>query len=458
MSMRNEPTCPLSPPARRPSALFWSGIIVGFAVGASASVASLAGATEPSPSGEHLRSFAGALARVQRTYVETVEEDVLIEGAMRGMLESLDPHSAYFDAEEYGRFRSATEGRFAGVGVAVGVMDGWIVVLGVLPGGPAEQAGLRPGDRFVTIGGTPARDMRVTEAVRIMRGEPGTLVSVSVRREGEDRDLPFEIRREMVAVDAVSSRLLPDGVLIVRIFTFAENTTPELRSAIDRALIERPEGLRGIILDLRDNGGGLLRESIDVVDEFVSRGTIVSTRGRDGALRSEARAHRIGTRPNWPIVVLVNGRSASASEIVAGALQDLGRATIVGTRTFGKGSVQTLVPLPNGGAMKLTVARYYTPTGRSIQTHGVTPDIEALALAPDTVRSARESGVSERDLEGHLDDERGSPGEIAPSETHDPVARDALRGADRARATAASDHQLEVAVQTVRVLASRAAR
>ncbi|MCA9579321.1 MAG: S41 family peptidase, partial [Myxococcales bacterium] len=296
----------------------------------------------PSPF-ENLGVLARALAHVEVSYVEPVDSAVLVQGAVRGMLASLDPHTTYLDPQEYAMLRNDAQGRFAGIGVEVGVRDGWLVVLGVLPDSPAEQAGLLPGDRFLVIEGREARDMRLGDAIRLMRGEVGTLVHVTMRREGDPSDLRMELRRGYVEVDAVSSLLLPDGVLYVRIFTFSDNTTPSLREAIDTALRARPQGITGLVLDLRNNGGGLLREAVLVSDEFLDSGTIVTTRGRGGALLQESRAHTAGTRPRWPMVVLVNGLTASASEIVAGALRDHERALIVGTRTFGKGSVQNVI-------------------------------------------------------------------------------------------------------------------
>ncbi|MBP7686135.1 MAG: peptidase S41, partial [Deltaproteobacteria bacterium] len=273
----------------------------------------------------------------------------------------------------------------------------------------------------------------------------------------EAADVRVELRRGYVEVDAVTSLLLPDGVLYVRLYTFSDNTTPALREAIDTALAARPEGLRGVVLDLRNNGGGLLHQAVLVSDEFLDSGVIVTTRGRGGVLLQESTAHTAGTRPRWPMVVLVNGLTASASEIVAGALRDHQRALIVGTRTFGKGSVQNVVELPDGSAMKLTVARYYTPSGRSIQAEGIAPDIEVAQVPSSVLRLVGGSSFSERSLEGHLDgqdatvepegaspargaEREGGQGERAPSFEHDVQARtalDTLRALIRAEAAAA---------------------
>lgn len=405
----------------------------------------------------NLGIFARALAHVEVSYVEPVDTERLVHGAIRGMLGSLDPHTTYLDPDEFAMLRNDAEGHFAGIGVEVGVRDGWLIVLGVLPESPAERAGLLPGDRFLVIEDRDARDMRLQDAIRLMRGEVGTVVRVTLRREGEPADLRMELRRGYVSVDAVSSLLLPDGVLYVRLYTFSDNTTPSLREAIDAALRQRPEGLTGVVLDLRNNGGGLLHQAVLVSDEFLETGVIVTTRGRGGALLQESTARTAGTRPNWPMVVLVNGLTASASEIVAGALRDHERALIVGTRTFGKGSVQNVIELPDGSAMKLTVARYYTPSGRSIQAEGIMPDIEVAQVPSSVLRLVGGSSFSERSLEGHLDGqdptapdpatepgreterEGGTLGTRVPSFEHDVQARtavDTLRALIRTRAAA----------------------
>ena len=412
---------------------------------------------EPASPFANLGIFARALAHVEVSYVEPVDTERLVHGAIRGMLGSLDPHTTYLDPTEFAMLRNDAEGQFAGIGVEVGVRDGWLIVLGVLPESPAERGGLLPGDRFLVIENHDARDMRLSEAIRLMRGEVGTVVRVTLRREGEPADVQVELRRGYVEVDAVNSLLLPDGVLYVRLYTFADNTTPDLRAAIDAALRERPEGLTGLVLDLRNNGGGLLNQAILVSDEFLESGIIVTTRGRGGALQQESTARSAGTRPNWPMVVLVNGLTASASEIVAGALRDHQRALIVGTRTFGKGSVQHVIELPDGSAMKLTVARYYTPSGRSIQAEGIAPDIEVAQVPSSVLRLVGGTGFSERSLEGHLDGqdptaldpatepgreterEGGTLGTRVPSFEHDVQARtavDTLRALIRTRAAA----------------------
>ena len=315
----------------------------------------------------NLAIFARALSHVEAAHVEDPDQDELVYGAIRGMVGTLDPHSTFMDPDEYRILASDTQGQFGGVGVEIDVRDGWLTVHGVFAGGPADRVGIQPGDRFLTIAGRRARDMPISDAVRVMRGEPGTSVEVSIRREGADEALRMTLTREIIRVDAVEARILPDRTVHIQVRSFQETTTDELRRALDAAVARTASsgGVRGILLDMRRNPGGLLDEAVRMSDEFLEGGVIVSTRGRAGRLLSEASAHRAGTRPNWPMVVLVDNYTASAAEIVAGALRDHGRAIVVGSRTWGKGSVQNIIELPDGSALKLTVARYYTPSGRS---------------------------------------------------------------------------------------------
>jgi carboxyl-terminal processing protease len=409
----------------------------------------------------NLGVFARALAHIEMSYVEEIDQDQLIYGAIRGMVETLDPHTTFMDPEEYRILTSDTQGRFGGIGVEINVVDGWLTVVSVFEGGPAAGAGIEAGDRFLTIDRRDARDMRIDEAVRRMRGEPGTTVRVTLRREGEPSAIDRTLTREIIEVRAVEARVLPDGVLYVRIKAFQDNTTAELRRAIDRAVQETRGrgGIRGVLLDLRDNAGGLLDQAVLVSDEFLREGVIVSTRGRGGQSLSEARASASGTRPEWPMVVLVNGYTASAAEIVAGALRDHNRAIVVGTRTFGKGSVQNIIELPDGSALKLTVARYYTPSGRSIQAEGIDPDMVVEQLDSEVVEEALERGeqVREESLERHL-----GGGQRDDTATPEPPSRNEPRveapPADPADPFA-DDYQARMAFQALRALmASRGPR
>jgi carboxyl-terminal processing protease len=350
---------------------------------------------------EPLSIFARALAYVELAYVEPVDQEKLVHGAIRGLADSLDPHSVFLDPEEYAIFKSDAEGRFAGIGVEVSTRDGWLTILSVFEGGPAAKAGLRPGDRFLAIEGEEARDVRLYDAVRRIRGEPGTPVRVTIRRDGYPDSLERTLTRAFIDIDPVETHVLPGGVVYARIKAFQDGTARALSRALDDAVVKlrKRGGVEGVLIDLRDNGGGLLEEAVWVSDEFLATGAVVSTRGRDGKVIKQYSARRAGTRPRWPIVVLINENTASASEIVAGALQDQGRATLVGVRTFGKGSVQTIFDLPGGSAFKLTVSRYFTPSGRSIQAQGIVPDL----IAQQPREDGEPDPIREETLLGHLE-------------------------------------------------------
>jgi len=358
---------------------------------------------------EPLAIFARALAYVEMSYVEPVDQEKLVYGAIRGLADSLDPHSTFLDPGEYEILKSDAEGRFAGVGVEVSARDGWLTILSVFDGGPAAIAGLRPGDRFLTIEGEDARDLRLYDAVRRIRGEPGTMVDVAIRREGIERAVELTLTRAFIHIDPVETKVLADGIVYLRIKAFQDGTARRLSDALDEAVValHKKGGVKGLLLDLRDNGGGLLDEAVWVSDEFLASGVIVSTRGRGGTTISQYSARRAGTRPKWPIVVLINENTASASEIVAGALQDQRRALLVGVRSFGKGSVQNVFELPGGSALKLTTYRYYTPSGRSIQAEGITPDL----IAEQPRQEGEPGPVREEALERHLEagEQRGEP-------------------------------------------------
>jgi carboxyl-terminal processing protease len=355
---------------------------------------------------EKLESFARALAHVEQSYVGELDDNRLMYGAIRGMLKVLDPHSELLEPEQYRILTSDTEGLYGGVGLEIDVHDGWLTVIAAFDTGPAARAGVRPGDRFLSIDGVGARDMAVHEALERMRGEPGTTVKVALRRAGAEDAIELALTRQVIEIEAVQTRVLPDRIAYVRIKVFQQTVGDDLRRALDVAVERTAQsgGLRGLMLDLRGNPGGLLSAAVAVCDELLDEGVIVSTRGRGGALQREYRASRAGTRPDWPLVVLVDGYSASASEIVAGALRDHGRGVLVGTRTFGKGSVQNVIELPDHSAIKLTTALYFTPSGRSIQAHGIEPDVRAEQLDPSLLRKARLGAAesSEAALEGHL--------------------------------------------------------
>lgn len=437
---------------RRSSSIALVALLLGLALGR---LGPASADTEAASPFRNLGVFARALAHLEAGYVDPVDQDALIQGAIRGMAGSLDPHTIYLDPEEYRTLAADTEGRFAGIGVEITWRDGWLVVLAVFEGGPADRAGILPGDRFLTLEGHPARDIRLQDAVRIMRGPPGTDVRVSVRREGRDEGIELTLTRAYVEVTPVEARLLPGNILHVRVRAFQANTTSTLRGAIDAAIVESgQDGIAGLMLDLRDNPGGLLREAVLVSDEFLREGTIVTTRGRDGRVLQSASAHARGTRPDWPMVVLVNGHSASAAEIVAGALQDHRRGLVVGTTTFGKGSVQNLVELPDGGALKMTIARYFTPSGRSIQATGIVPDVHVPTLSEEVLRRARQDEgrqLREADLRGHLDGDSS----VTTRPPRD-ASRERGQGDDD---LLGDDHQAHIGLETLRaILADRAQR
>ncbi|HEX2570864.1 MAG TPA: S41 family peptidase [Polyangia bacterium] len=349
--------------------------------------------------------FSRVLTYVENNYVEDVDQDKLVYGAIRGMLETLDPHSNFLDPDQYREMKSETSGRFDGVGIEVEVRDGALTILSAIDGTPAARAGLATGDVILKIEDRPTKGITIDEAVARMRGKRGAALKLTIGRRSWPEPRTFNLMRDSIKVENVTGRNLEAGYAYAKIRQFADNTDHDLASLLDRLEQDSPGGkLRGLILDLRNNPGGLLDQAVRVADEFIEDGLIVRTEGRGGRVLDEDRAHQRGTRLGFPIICLVNGGSASASEIVAGALQDHGRAVILGTQTFGKGSVQTVIEMDDGSALKLTVARYFTPKGRSIQEQGITPDVvvEKFHLADLKPDRTDEPEKKERDLAGHL--------------------------------------------------------
>lgn len=349
---------------------------------------------------DEVRLFAEALEAIRTAYVQEIDDKTLIDYAIRGMLAGLDPHSAYLSADDYDSLQENTEGEFGGLGIEVGEENGYIKVITPIDDSPADRAGVMPGDLIIEINGRPVREMLVNDAVELLRGEPGSTINLTLMRESEPEPIDVTLTREIIAVDSVRHRLLEPGYAYLRIAQFRVNTGQEVERALEELKAEHGT-LRGMVLDLRNNPGGVLQASVQVADAFLTSGRIVYTEGRfddpDGNFYATAADPSEGV----PLVVLVNTGSASAAEIVAGALQDQGRAVIMGTRSFGKGSVQSVLPLNNERALKLTTSLYFTPAGRSIQALGIEPDIivdEALV----TRRTTRRGVYSERDLEGHL--------------------------------------------------------
>ena len=345
-----------------------------------------------------LSLFGDVFERVRSDYVEEVTDQDLVEAAINGMLTSLDPHSSYLPDDNFKKMQVQTTGRFGGLGIEVTMENGFVKVVSPIDDTPAAKAGLQPEDLIVTVDDVSLVGLTLAEAVEKLRGPVGSEIRIMVQRA---QDEPFEVSiiRDEIKIKSVRSRLY-DTIGYVRITTFSEQTTPGLMNAVDDLYAETDENLSGIVLDLRNNPGGLLNEAIRVSDAFLEEGEIVSTRGRDDSDIQHAYARAGDITRGLPIVILINSGSASASEIVAGALKDHRRAILMGTRSFGKGSVQTIVPLPGHGAMRLTTARYFTPSGVSIQARGIEPDIEVVLARIEKVEGGP---VREEDLRGALD-------------------------------------------------------
>jgi len=364
---------------------------------------------------DDLGMFTSVMNLVRRNYVEPVDESTLLRGAIRGMLQELDPHSSFMDVEAYDEMQVDTRGEFHGLGIEITKSkDGFIEVVSPIEGTPAAKAGIRARDQIVAICPTEkpedwtercrsTKPMTLVEAVSHMRGRRGTEITIDIYREGFDQPESFTIVRDVVKVVSVDGRMLEPGYAYVRIRAFQENTAADLDATLERLHAETPAGFDGLVIDMRDNPGGLLDQAVKVANSWLSGGLVVYTEGRVESQRQDFEARPLSTEPDYPVTVLVNEGSASASEIVAGALQDHHRALVVGKQTFGKGSVQTVYPLENGAGLRLTTALYYTPSGRSIQEVGITPDIEVAAQPPgsDELVMARRR-LRERDLEGHF--------------------------------------------------------
>ncbi len=363
--------------------------------------------TLPLPLNE-VRMFTEALDRIRMSYVDEIDDKTLLENAIRGMLAGLDPHSAYMAGDDFDLLEESTTGEFGGLGVEVGRENGYIRVISPIDDSPADRAGIKAGDLIIQIDNKPLREMLPEEAAQMMRGAPGTDVTVTVAREGQE---PFDvtITREVIALTSVRSRIIAPGYAYLRISQFRVNTGYELEEEIEELYAENEaidQPIKGMVLDLRNNPGGILQASVGVVDAFISEGRIVYTEGRLEQTGLDFSATRKTVAGDVPLVVLINNGSASASEIVAGALQDHGRAIIMGTRSFGKGSVQTVLPLDERRAIKLTTSLYFTPSGRSIQAQGIEPDIE-VEEALVTRRSRNVMQYNEADLAGHLENGNG---------------------------------------------------
>ncbi|MCK0206543.1 S41 family peptidase [Starkeya koreensis] len=428
-----------------------------FLFGAAAGALIAVGATQPrlllqpsqavaaaSDTYRQLNLFGDVFERVRADYVEKPDDAKLVEAAINGMLSSLDPHSTYMDAKDFRDMQVQTRGQFGGLGIEVTMEDGLVKVVAPIDDTPAAKAGVQAGDLIAKLDGEEVKGLTLNQAVDKMRGAVATPIKLTIIRKGQDKPLELTLTRDIINIKSVRSRVEADDIGYIRITSFSEQTGDNLKKAIaDLTKQIGEDKLKGFIVDLRNNPGGLLDQAIDVSDAFLDRGEIVSTRGRN-AEETERRNARPGDLAKGkPVIVLVNGGSASASEIVAGALQDHKRATILGSLSFGKGSVQTVIPVSGNAAIKLTTARYYTPSGRSIQAKGIEPDIELVQDVPQDVKEKAEAaGVEttrgEASLKGHLkngeDEQTGSPAYVPPDPKDDTqlkLAIDLIQGVQK---------------------------
>ena len=369
---------------------------------------------------EELRTFSDVFGRIKNDYVVDVDDKELIENAIRGMLSGLDPHSAYLDAEQFTELQVGTTGQFGGLGIEVGMENGFVKVIAPIDDTPAQRAGVEAGDLVIRLDATPVKGMTLNEAVKIMRGKPGSDIELTIVREGVDQPLKISITRDIIKVKSVKARLLEPGFGYLRISQFQSKTAENMIDAIAKLKKENKDALQGLVLDLRNNPGGVLNGAVAVSDAFLKKGMIVYTEGRIADSRLRFNATPDDVINGAPLVVLVNQGSASASEIVAGALQDHKRAIIVGVKTFGKGSVQTILPLSSDSALKLTTARYYTPSGKSIQAEGITPDIELESIEVAALERKIEP-LKEANLSRHLENGNGDDGQASDDTEEDEV-------------------------------------
>lgn len=351
---------------------------------------------------ESIELFTDVLAIVKKSYVEEVDTKKLIYGAINGMLASLDPHSSFMPPDMYKEMKIDTKGSFGGLGIEITIKDGILTVISPIEDTPAFRVGIKAGDQILKIDDRFTKDMGIMDAVKMMRGPKGSKVNLTIVREGFDKPKEFTIVRDIIQVKSVRFMTLDDGYGYVRIAQFQEKTDSDLVKALKALKDENGGSLKGLVLDLRNDPGGLLDQAVKVADHFVEDGLIVYTEGREKDSRMQFSARKSGTEPVYPMVILINGGSASASEIVAGALQDHKRAVVMGTQSFGKGSVQTIIPLTDDSGLRLTTARYFTPNGRSIQAKGITPDI-LVERAEIQSAEKKDGHIREKDLENHFE-------------------------------------------------------
>ena len=390
---------------------------------------------------KNLKLFNEILDMVQKNYVEPVEQKTLIQGAVNGMMKSLDPHSSFMTQDMYKELEVETRGSFGGIGIEITILKDVLTVVSPIEDTPAFQVGIQAGDQIVRIDGQSTKDITIMEAVKKLRGPKDTKVTLSIMRESLPKPKDFVITRSIIKIRSIKSRLYDDRIGYIRVAAFQEKTAAELKKALQE--LDTPaHPLKGLILDMRNNPGGLLTQAVEISDVFLKSGTIVSTKGRTKNIENKFVARDGGDEPASPIVVLVNEGTASAAEIVAGALQDNRRALIVGTQTFGKGSVQTVIPLRDGSALKLTTAKYYTPNGRSIQAEGIAPDIVVKFVRPAEEKEQHDERLRERDLKGHIKSPKENAKDAKPVE--------AVKAVRKEFDEPAEDNQLKQAIDILK--------
>jgi len=351
---------------------------------------------------KNLKTFNEVLDMVQKNYVEDVDSKKLLEGAINGMMKSLDPHSTYMTVEMYKDLEVETRGSFGGIGIEITIKKDVLTVVSPVEDTPAYNAGIKAGDHIIQIDGKSTKDITIMEAVKKLRGPKDSKVTVTIMREDMTKPKDFVITRSIIKIRSVKSKIYDDHIGYIRVSSFQERTADDLKKVL-RDIKAKNGVLEGIILDFRNNPGGLLNQAVAVADVFLKSGVIVTTKGRTKNMETKSVAKDDGDEPMCPIIVMVNEGTASAAEIVSGALQDNGRALVLGTQTFGKGSVQTVIPLEDGSALKLTTAKYYTPSGRSIQAEGIKPDIIVKYIRPSEDKEMTDDFIRERDLKGHIE-------------------------------------------------------
>lgn len=359
---------------------------------------------------QQLETFANVLSILQENYVDDINAKKVMEGAISGMLFSLDPHSSYLKPEDFKELQEETEGSFSGIGIEVTVEDGILTVVSPIEATPADRAGLKAKDLIIKIDGEPTQNMNPMDAIKKLRGPEGSKVILAIHRKGWEELKDFTLTRDTIPLHSVKDTFLEPGLAYIRITNFQSQTTKEVKDALQKLQKQHP--INGLILDLRNNPGGLLDQAVSVTDIFLDGGLVVYTKGRVKEQNMTFQAHGNGGKNLYPLVILVNEGSASASEIVTGAIQDHKRGIIVGAKTFGKGSVQTILPLPEGAGLRMTTARYYTPNGRSIQATGITPDVEVpFAGDEKSKKNGTSAALKEADLKNHISN---------PNQVHDP--------------------------------------